>query len=120
MQDDLKRAQAKIEQLNTMILHIGANTAEMANQYRDRIAALEAKLAETADLALSFQQETLKLAALLRECGEGLAGPNAWLERWASHVGKCHGGSLCQCGLTLARLESATTLAKIKDAIDAD
>ena len=46
MQDDLKRAQAKIEQLNTMILHIGANTAEMANQYRDRIAALEAKLAE--------------------------------------------------------------------------
>ena len=105
MQDDLKRAQAKIEQLNTMILHIGANTAEMANQYRDRIAALEAKLAEK--------------DALLRECGEALAGPNAWLERWASHVGGCHGGSLCQCGLTLARLESATTLAKIKDATDA-
>ena len=72
----------------------------------DRIASLEAKLAEK--------------DALLRECVEGLAGPNAWLERWASHVGGCNGGSLCQCGLTLARLESATTLAKIKDATDAD
>lgn len=75
-------------------------------ELRARIAALEAKLAEK--------------DALLRECGEGLAGPNAWLERWASHVGGCNGGSLCQCGLTLARLESATTLAKIKDATDAD
>ena len=77
-----------------------------ADEAADRIAALEAELAEK--------------DALLRKCGEGLAGPNAWLERWASHVGGCHGGSLCQCGLTLACLESATTLAKIKDATDAD
>ena len=77
---------------------------QATTRFTDRIAALEAKLAEK--------------DALLRECGEGLAGPNAWLERWASHVGGCHGGSLCQCGLTLARLESATTLAKIKDATD--
>ena len=49
MQDDLKEAQAKIEQLNTTILHIGENTAEMAKQYRDRIATLEALVKEAGE-----------------------------------------------------------------------
>ena len=102
MQDDLKERLRRIVK-KPYSAKRGPPPCEL--QMLDRIAALEAKLAEK--------------DALLRECEEALAGPNAWLERWASHVGGCHGGSLCQCGLTLAKLESATTLAKIKDATDA-
>lgn len=71
-----------------------------------RIAALEA--------------DNARLMGLVKEAGEGFSGPTAWLERWATHVGNCHGGALCECGLTLASLESATTLAKIKETPDAE
>ena len=51
MGEDLRQAAAHIEALEAeikkrgdMVLHMGANTAEMANQYRDRIEALEAEV----------------------------------------------------------------------------
>lgn len=69
-----------------------------------RIAALEADKA--------------RLMGLVGEVAEGFSGPTAWLERWATHVGNCQGGAICECGLTLASLESATTLAKLKEATD--
>lgn len=47
--------------------------------------------------------------AVLRET---IAGPEAWLERWASHVGACSGGDRCTCGLTLARHEAREARSK--------
>lgn len=36
---------------------------------------------------------------------EMIAGPEAWLDSWAQHVGNCKGGYVCTCGLVLARTE---------------
>jgi hypothetical protein len=43
----------------------------------------------------------------VEELEDLLAGPAAWLDRWAEHVGTCWGGDQCACGLTLARHELA-------------
>jgi len=34
----------------------------------------------------------------------------AWLARWAVHVGGCRGGNLCTCGLTRAQWEAEAAL----------
>jgi hypothetical protein len=39
---------------------------------------------------------------------EVLASAEAWLTRWASHVGGCRGGGFCTCGLTAIRFEVAS------------
>lgn len=43
------------------------------------------------------------------------AGPAAWLERCAQHVGNCKGDSSCSCGLAVAQLESRSLLAALED-----
>jgi hypothetical protein len=47
---------------------------------------------------------------------EAIAGPNAWLDSWAQHVGNCQGGYVCTCGLTLARSELSAAIAAVKGA----
>jgi len=37
---------------------------------------------------------------------------DAWLARWAQHVGRCNGGDRCTCGLTAIRYEIANFLAQ--------
>jgi len=44
---------------------------------------------------------------------EAIAGPAAWLNRWAAHVGNCKGGTECTCGLWLAQFEMEKALAII-------
>jgi hypothetical protein len=44
---------------------------------------------------------------------EAIAGPEAWLDSWAQHVGNCQGGYVCTCGLTLARTELSAALAQV-------
>jgi hypothetical protein len=44
---------------------------------------------------------------------EAIAGPEAWLDSWAQHVGNCQGGYVCTCGLTLARTELSAALAQM-------
>ena len=44
---------------------------------------------------------------------EAIAGPAAWLNRWAAHVGNCTGGTECTCGLWLAQFEMEKALAII-------
>jgi hypothetical protein len=44
---------------------------------------------------------------------EAIAGPEAWLDSWAKHVGNCQGGYVCTCGLTLARTELSAALAQV-------
>lgn len=100
MQDDLKEALAKINQLNATILHIGANTAEMANQYRARIAALEADNARLMGLV----KEAM---TALDKCGE----PN----RYHAPCLTC-GPKTVEKGCYIAR----ATFAKIKEATDAE
>ena len=38
----------------------------------------------------------------------------AWLNRWAVHVGGCNGGGLCECGLTAIRAEVAAATAILR------
>lgn len=40
-----------------------------------------------------------------------LESTEAWLERWAVHVGRCEGGHSCTCGLTAAQYEGSAALA---------
>lgn len=42
-----------------------------------------------------------------------LRGPEAWLDRWAQHVGNCSGGDACTCGLTRAQFDIATAIRKL-------
>lgn len=116
MQDDLKEL---LRDLATKFEGQGGKhyTAALFGECADRIASLEAKLAETADLALLFQQETLKLAALLRECGRAL-GPFA--HYWV--INDCHKLNQDDALEVPVRdlAKAHTTLAKIKDATDAD
>lgn len=39
----------------------------------------------------------------------------AWLERWAAHVGACKGGASCTCGLTRARFEAREAITDAED-----
>lgn len=58
-----------------------------------------------------FQQAVL---AALPTVGEGevraiaqaVLSADAWLDRWAVHVGRCEGGPRCTCGLTAIRNET--------------
>lgn len=43
-----------------------------------------------------------------------LAGPMAWLDGWAQHVGNCQGGYFCTCGLVAARSELSAAIAAAK------
>jgi hypothetical protein len=47
---------------------------------------------------------------------EAIAGPEAWLDSWAQHVGNCQGGYVCTCGLTRARSELSAAIAAVKGA----
>lgn len=40
-----------------------------------------------------------------------LKGASSWLERWAQHVGRCAGDTLCVCGLTAIRYEAGSAIA---------
>jgi hypothetical protein len=50
---------------------------------------------------------------------EAIAGPEAWLDGWAQHVGNCQGGYVCTCGLTRARSELSAAIAAVKGGRDA-
>ena len=43
---------------------------------------------------------------------EALQAVEAWLDRWAVHVGRCTGGTACSCGLTNARAEVTAALSQ--------
>jgi hypothetical protein len=52
-------------------------------------------------------------AAEIARLREAIAGPEAWLDSWAKHVGNCQGGYVCTCGLTLAQSELSAALAQV-------
>ena len=52
----------------------------------------------------------LSLISQYRRMEEALKAADAWLERWASHVGACRGGGLCECGLTAIQYETRGAL----------
>jgi hypothetical protein len=51
-------------------------------------------------------------AAEIARLREAIAGPAAWLDSWAQHVGNCQGGYVCTCGLVRARSELSAILAQ--------
>lgn len=56
------------------------------------------------------------LTAEIERLLEALAGPMAWLDSWARHVGNCQGGYFCTCGLVAARSELSAAIAAVKGA----
>jgi hypothetical protein len=54
--------------------------------------------------------EAASLAAENERLTAALDGAEAWLDRWAQHVGVCRGGDLCTCGLSFIRLEARAAL----------
>ena len=101
--DDLKERLQLIAELSGRLT--SSNVASIAKQAADRIAALEAKLAEK--------------DALLRECGEALRAliQQCW-ECEKELTEELHRVDFC--GESAPLCNARTTLAKIKDATDAD
>lgn len=67
----------------------------------------------------AFVEEIPTILRALRErdqAVEALKTTNAWLDRWARHIGDCPGIDDCTCGLTRVRYEAETTLASIEGA----
>lgn len=63
-----------------------------------------------ADAALTALEAAGVRLVPVEELEDLLAGPAAWLDSWAQHVGNCKGGYVCTCGLTLARTEARAAL----------
>jgi len=57
----------------------------------------------------------LSLISKYRRMEEALKGADSWLERWATHVGACRGGGLCECGLTAIQYETRGALQALQD-----
>ncbi len=74
------------------------------------IEALKTLLAATAQVAASHFKTAKERAAEIERLREAIAGPEAWLDSWAQHVGNCQGGYICTCGLTCARSELSAAL----------
>lgn len=55
-------------------------------------------------------ESILSLISQYRRMEEALRAADAWLECWASHVGACRGGGLCECGLTAIQYETRGAL----------
>ena len=71
-------------------------------------AEIEALKSDVSDLVRAGSDEATENERLVKERDEArelIAGPMAWLDRWADHVGACAQGDRCTCGLTLARSE---------------
>jgi hypothetical protein len=60
----------------------------------------------------ALQAERDAQAAEIARLREAIAGPAAWLDSWAQHVGNCQGGYVCTCGLVRARSELSAALAQ--------
>ncbi len=75
-------------------------------------------LAGEHDTILGSRAEAFRAGHSHADAGllEALAGPMAWLDGWAQHVGNCQGGYFCTCGLTAARSELSAAIAAAKGA----
>lgn len=91
----MSREYVKQTMLLAMSEHHSGNAEEARRIVEAQITALEA-----AGVRLVPVEELEDL----------LAGPAAWLDSWAQHVGNCKGGYVCTCGLTLARTEARAAL----------
>ena len=60
---------------------------------------------------MSNSDEITRLRADNERLRAALESAEAWLERWAVHVGRCEGGHRCTCGLTAIRYEVSAALA---------
>lgn len=74
-------------------------------------------LGEDCDLTLAYMmgaekaKDTIKaLRAENERLRAALESAEAWLERWAVHVGRCEGGLRCTCGLTAIRYDVSAAL----------
>ena len=59
---------------------------------------------------MSEQSQLEAALERVKELGEALLTADAWLDRWAVHVGNCKRGNRCTCGLTRVRSEAYVAL----------
>lgn len=57
-----------------------------------------------------IQEQHVALLARVAELEEAIAGPEAWLNRWAAHGGSCKGSHRCTCGLARAQYDLSAAL----------
>ena len=71
----------------------------------DELDGLAAKWPRVVKVMLDAERRAETAEAQRNAALEFIKGPEAWLDRWADHVGACAQGDRCTCGLTLARHE---------------
>ncbi len=71
---------------------------------------------DLADLIMRNLPTILRALRERDQTVEALKTTDAWLDRWARHIGDCPGIDDCTCGLTRVRYEAETTLASIEGA----
>ena len=69
-----------------------------------------AAIAALHNAAPALIAEHRALLARVEALEEAIAGPEAWLNRWAAHVGNCKGSHLCTCGLARAQYDLSAAL----------
>jgi hypothetical protein len=92
----------------------------------EELDALERRLANSshssrvaADAIAFLRAERAAVRAdATREMVEALETAEAWLERWATHVGSCKGGMACTCGLSRALYETTTITRRARAALE--
>jgi hypothetical protein len=80
----------------------------------DRLVDIHGMMYDDIDTIDAAKNRIEVLEAKLKQLQEEISGPEAWLDNWAQHVGKCQGGYVCTCGLTLARAELSAALKGIE------
>jgi len=100
-----------------LVLHVRAGADEIerlraggcardqgTTQYCAEAAQKDAEIASLLNTLADARTENMRLRAALEST-------EAWLERWAVHVGSCEGGHRCACGLTAVQYEGSAALA---------
>ena len=80
----------------------------------DRLVDIHGMMYDDIDTIDAAKNRIETLEAKIAQLRETIAGPEAWLDCWATHVGNCAGGYVCTCGLALARAELSAALKGIE------
>jgi hypothetical protein len=95
-----------------VIGELEAEIEKLRKEQADEIAAWEKLYDAMMDVRFEIQDERDAARAENARLREAIAGPAAWLDSWAQHVGNCQGGYICTCGLVRARSELSAALAQ--------
>ena len=117
--DRIEAQAAEIERLREVIKNQANAVRTLHNNEATEINRLRKQRHEWHLAVTSIDSEreaNAILTAEIERLQEAIAGPAAWLDSWAQHVGNCQGGYVCTCGLVRARSELSAAIAAAKGA----